>query len=143
VWRSCGAGPATGLALIAAIGAQNAVVLRCGGAACPAWWAVRSFASAARPPSLSAEVPRSRGSVITTALARTCLTPHVCLDTRVLLGGLAQQHGADARWVVGNATACSGPPRVTRCEKPGPAGSTGPGPGRNLPVWEPKGGDGI
>ena len=134
----------TGLALIVAIGAQNAFVLRqgirrehvgvvvalClvsdailivagtagigalvtrfpwaldalrwGGAAYLTWWAVRSFASALRPSSLAAEVPRSRGSVIATTLALTYLNPHVYLDTVVLLGGLANQHGPDERWV--------------------------------------------
>jgi L-lysine exporter family protein LysE/ArgO len=144
VWSIWGAGLTTGLALIVAIGAQNALVLRqgvrrehvgvvvilCmlsdavlilggtagigalvsrfpgaldvlrwGGAAYLAWWAVRSFASAARPSSLSAEVTRSRGSVIPTTLALTYLNPHVYLDTVVLLGSLANQHGPDARWV--------------------------------------------
>ena len=32
-------------------------------------------------------------------LAVTYLNPHVYLDTVVLLGGLANQHGSDARWV--------------------------------------------
>lgn len=34
-----------------------------------------------------------------TTLAVTYLNPHVYLDTLVLLGALANQHGADARWV--------------------------------------------
>ncbi len=134
----------TGLALIIAIGAQNAFVLRqgirrehvgvvvalCmvsdavlilvgtvgigalvsrfpealdmlrwGGAAYLAWWAVRSFNSALRPSSPTAGTPRSRGSVITTTLALTFLNPHVYLDTVMLLGSLANQHGPDARWV--------------------------------------------
>lgn len=144
MWSIWGAGLMTGLALIIAIGAQNAFVLRqgirrehvgvvvalCmaadallilggtagigalvsrfpqaldvlrwGGAAYLAWWAVRSFVSALRPSSLTAEAPRSRGSVITTTLALTFLNPHVYLDTVVLLGSLANQHGSDARWV--------------------------------------------
>jgi L-lysine exporter family protein LysE/ArgO len=74
-------------------------VLRWGGAAYLAWWALRSFASAAKPASLTAEAPRSRGSVIATTLALTYLNPHVYLDTVVLLGGLANQHGPDARWI--------------------------------------------
>ena len=144
MWSIWGTGLTTGLALIIAIGAQNAFVLRqgirrehvgvvvalCmlsdaalilggtagigalvsrfpealdvlrwGGAAYLTWWAVRSFVSAARPSSLAAEVPRSRGSVITTTLALTYLNPHVYLDTVVLLGGLANQYGPDARWI--------------------------------------------
>jgi L-lysine exporter family protein LysE/ArgO len=144
MWIIWGTGLMTGLALIIAIGAQNAFVLRqgirrehvgvvvalCmagdaililggtagigalvsrfpqaldvlrwGGAAYLAWWAVRSFVSALRPSSLTAEAPRSRGSVIATTLALTCLNPHVYLDTVVLLGSLANQHGPDARWV--------------------------------------------
>ena len=144
MWSIWGTGLTTGLALIIAIGAQNAFVLRqgirrehvgvvvvlCmlsdaalilggtagigalvsrfpealdvlrwGGAVYLVWWAVRSFVSAARPSSLSAEAPRSRGSVITTTLALTYLNPHVYLDTVVLLGSLANQHGPDARWV--------------------------------------------
>lgn len=144
MWSIWGTGLMTGLALIVAIGAQNAFVLRqgirrehvgvvvalCmaadallilggtagigalvsrfpqaldvlrwGGAAYLAWWAVRSFVSALRPSSLTAEAPRSRGSVITTTLALTFLNPHVYLDTVVLLGSLANQHGSDARWV--------------------------------------------
>ncbi|MEX5296305.1 LysE/ArgO family amino acid transporter [Kocuria sp. CPCC 205268] len=139
-----GAGALSGLALIVAIGAQNAFVLRqgirrehvgvvvvlCavsdavlilggtagigalvsrfpgvldvlrwGGAAYLAWWAVRSFVSALRPAALTAEAPRSRGSVVATTLALTYLNPHVYLDTVVLLGSLANQHGPDTRWV--------------------------------------------
>lgn len=144
MWSIWGTGLLTGLALIIAIGAQNAFVLRqgirrehvgvvvalCmagdaalilggtagvgalvsrfpdalevlrwGGAAYLTWWAVRSFVSALKPSSLSAEAPRSRGSVIATTLALIFLNPHVYLDTVVLLGGLANQHGPEARWV--------------------------------------------
>jgi L-lysine exporter family protein LysE/ArgO len=144
MWSIWGAGLMTGLALIIAIGAQNAFVLRqgirrehvgvvvalCmagdavlilggtagigalvsrfpgvldvlrwGGAVYLAWWALRSFASAAKPASLTAEAPRSRGSVVATTLALTYLNPHVYLDTVVLLGGLANQHGPEVRWV--------------------------------------------
>ena len=74
-------------------------VLRWGGAAYLAWWALRSFRSALKPSTLTAEAPRSKGSVIATTLALTYLNPHVYLDTVVLLGGLANQHGPDARWI--------------------------------------------
>ena len=74
-------------------------VLRWGGAAYLAWWALRSFRSAVKPSTLTADAPRSKGSVIATTLALTYLNPHVYLDTVGLLGGLANQHGPDARWV--------------------------------------------
>ncbi|MCD1143632.1 LysE/ArgO family amino acid transporter [Kocuria sp. LUK] len=144
MWSIWGAGLVTGLALIVAIGAQNAFVLRqgvrrehvgvvvalCaasdavlilggtagvgalvvrfptalevlrwGGAAYLACWAARSFASALRPAALTAQAPRSRGTVVATTLALTWLNPHVYLDTVVLLGGLANQEGAGGRWV--------------------------------------------
>lgn len=139
-----GTGLMTGLALIIAIGAQNAFVLRqgirrehvgvvvalCivsdallilggtagigvlvsqfplvldvlrwGGAAYLTWWAVRSFRSALKPAALTAEAPRSRGSVVATTLALTYLNPHVYLDTVVLLGSLANAQGDGTRWV--------------------------------------------
>jgi L-lysine exporter family protein LysE/ArgO len=143
MWSIWSAGLITGLALIVAIGAQNAFVLRQGirrehmgavvmlcvtsdavlifggtlgvgalvadfptalivlkwtGAAYLAWWAGRSFAAALKPSSLMTEAPRSLGSVVTTTLAVTYLNPHVYLDTVVLLGALANQHGSDYRW---------------------------------------------
>lgn len=143
MWSIWGAGLMTGLALIVAIGAQNAFVLRQGirrehvgavvlicllsdatlifggtagigalvtrfptvlevlrwaGAAYLIWWALRSFLSALRPMALTAQTPRSRGSVIATTLGLTYLNPHVYLDTVVLLGSLANQHG-DGRWI--------------------------------------------
>lgn len=143
MWSIWTAGLLTGLALIIAIGAQNAFVLRQGirrehmglvvglciasdaililvgtlgigalvsqfpaamtalkwsGAAYLTWWAARSFAAAVNTSYLTAAAPRSRGSVVATTLAVTYLNPHVYLDTVVLLGGLANQHGSDARW---------------------------------------------
>jgi L-lysine exporter family protein LysE/ArgO len=74
-------------------------VLQRGGTACFAWWAARSFAAALKPSFLTADAPRSRGSVVATTLAVTNLNPHVYLDTLVLLGGLANQHGPDACWI--------------------------------------------
>lgn len=139
-----GTGLLSGLALIIAIGAQNAFVLRQGirrehvgvvvllcmvsdaililagtagigalvsrfpvaldvlrwaGVAYLTWFAVRSFASALKPSALTADAPRSRGSVVTTTLALTYLNPHVYLDTVVLLGSLANQQGPDYRWI--------------------------------------------
>lgn len=137
-------GTLAGLALIVAIGAQNAFLLRQGirrehllevvlvcilgdvllisagtagiGALVEAapwllellrwagvlyllWFALSSFRSAARPGTLEPDAPASRGSVLLTALAITFLNPHVYLDTVVLLGSLANQHGPHDRWV--------------------------------------------
>ena len=134
----------TGLALIVAIGAQNAFVLRQGirrehigavvavcmtgdallivggtagigalvtrfpgalevlrwaGAAYLLWFAVRSFLAAVKPSALAEQAPRSKNTVIATTAALTFLNPHVYLDTVVLLGSLANQQGADLRWV--------------------------------------------
>lgn len=144
MWTTFSAGTMTGLALIIAIGAQNAFVLRqgvrrehvgavvavCaisdaililagtagigalvarfpnlvtvmrwGGAAYLTWWGIRSLLAARRPATLAGQSPQSRGSVVGTALALTYLNPHVYLDTVVLLGSLANQHGPDGRWV--------------------------------------------
>lgn len=145
MWTLAGTGLLTGLALIVAIGAQNAFVLRqgvrrehvgavvlvCmasdavlilagtagvgalvqavpwllevlrwGGALYLLWFAVSSLRAALRPQGLVAEqAQRTAGSVIATTLALTWLNPHVYLDTVVLLGSLANQHGPDARWV--------------------------------------------
>ncbi len=70
------------------------------GAAYLVWFAVRSFRSARHPESLRAgEVPRSaRGPVLATVLALTWLNPHVYLDTVLMLGNLANQHGVTGRW---------------------------------------------
>lgn len=76
------------------------VVLKWGGVAFLAWWAIRSFAAARQPSSLViALAAQSRGSVVLTALAVTYLNPHAYLDTVVVLGGLANQHGYDGRWL--------------------------------------------
>jgi len=145
MWTLAGTGLLTGLALIVAIGAQNAFVLRqgvrrehvgavvlvCmasdavlilagtagvgalvqavpwllevlrwGGALYLLWFAVSSLRAALRPQGLVAEqAPRTAGSVIATTLALTWFNPHVYLDTVVLLGSIANQHGPDARWV--------------------------------------------
>jgi L-lysine exporter family protein LysE/ArgO len=134
----------TGMALIVAIGAQNAFVLRQGirrehvgavvavcmagdavlivggtagigavvtkfpealevlrwaGAAYLLWFAARSFRAAAKPSALAEQAPRSKNSVIATTAALTFLNPHVYLDTVVLVGSLANQQGADLRWI--------------------------------------------
>lgn len=72
-------------------------VLRWAGAAYLVWFAFQSFRSAVRPHGLADDDARSRGSVVVTTLALTFLNPHVYLDTVVMLGSLANQHG-DQRW---------------------------------------------
>lgn len=47
----------------------------------------------------SAQAPAGLGAVVATCLAFTFLNPHVYLDTVVLLGSLAGQHGPDGRWL--------------------------------------------
>lgn len=46
----------------------------------------------------SAKMTETRSAVLMTTLTLTWLNPHVYLDTVILLGNLAQQHG-DRRWV--------------------------------------------
>lgn len=74
------------------------VVLKWLGGAYLLWFAISSFRSAAHPKALAEEAPRSTASVAATALALTWLNPHVYLDTVVLLGNLANQHGSE-RWI--------------------------------------------
>ncbi|MFI6680621.1 LysE/ArgO family amino acid transporter [Kribbella sp. NPDC050470] len=45
--------------------------------------------------------PTALRSVLLTCLGFTYLNPHVYLDTVVLLGSLANQRGADGRWIYG------------------------------------------
>lgn len=71
--------------------------LRWAGAAYLLWFAIGSFRSAARPGALASAGNRSRRSVVATTLALTFLNPHVYLDTVVMLGSLANQHGSE-RW---------------------------------------------
>ncbi|MFF1818730.1 LysE/ArgO family amino acid transporter [Kribbella sp. NPDC058245] len=142
------AGFATTLAMIVAIGAQNAFVLRQGlrrehvlpvvlvcslsdallitsgiaglgvlisgsplaltitkyaGTAFLLTYAAFAARRAFRPTALTAtdHTPTALRTVILTCLAFTYLNPHVYLDTVVLLGALANQHGPNARWLYG------------------------------------------
>jgi L-lysine exporter family protein LysE/ArgO len=146
------AGFATGMALIVAIGSQNAFVLRCGlrrehvlplvafcalsdallivagigGAGAvlrgnDAWMHITRYGGALFLASYGAlaaqrawrgvqlQVNGNEGSTLTAALAAcfgfTFLNPHVYLDTVVLLGAVANQRGAEERWIFG-AGAC-------------------------------------
>lgn len=142
---SAATGLLTGIALIIAIGAQNAYVLRQGlarehvlpvvavcalsdlalilagvsgigtvverapevvevvrwlGVAFLTWYGVRSLLAARRAAALAADGGRrlSRRSAVGGAVALTWLNPHVYLDTVLLLGSIANTHGADGRW---------------------------------------------
>ena len=68
--------------------------------------AVRSFRSAAAPQTLEAE-PVGRGSVVLAVLGATWLNPHVYLDTVVMLGGIAAQHGNLRWWFAAGAMTAS------------------------------------
>lgn len=145
-------GAISGLALIVAIGAQNAFVLRQGlrrehlssvvalcaisdaalifvgisgigavidrapialevvrwlGVAFLLGYGLRALARAAKPSSLTAslETTSSRRAVLLHAFALTWLNPHVYLDTVLLLGSLANQHGDEGRWWFGAGAA--------------------------------------
>ncbi|MDO5629046.1 MAG: LysE/ArgO family amino acid transporter [Mobilicoccus sp.] len=74
-------------------------VLRYGGAAYLAWFGLRSLWWARQSSGLSATAPRGAGSVALTSVALTWLNPHVYLDTVLMLGSVANQHGPDGRWV--------------------------------------------
>jgi L-lysine exporter family protein LysE/ArgO len=78
-------------------------VARYGGAAFLAGYAVLAARRAARPQALTAadRGPTSRGAAVITCLGFTFLNPHVYLDTVLLLGSLASQHGDDGRWMYG------------------------------------------
>ncbi len=83
-------------------------VVRWLGVAFLVWYGVRSLLRARRTGGLQAsgdDIP-SRRSVVLMAMALTWLNPHVYLDTVLLLGSIANQHG-DARWWFGLG-ACSG-----------------------------------
>ena len=78
------------------------------GAAYLVGYGITCLWSARRPRVLEAgaAVP-SRGGVLATVLALTWLNPHVYLDTVLLVGSLANQHGTPGRWwfAAGAATA--------------------------------------
>ena len=55
--------------------------------------------SARRPKGLDVQgTVATRGGVLATVLALTWLNPHVYLDTVLLVGSIANQHGPDGRW---------------------------------------------
>jgi L-lysine exporter family protein LysE/ArgO len=65
-------------------------------------YAVLALRRAVRPGELHAATggaPAGLGTVLATAAALTFLNPHVYLDTVLLVGSIANQHGNDGRWV--------------------------------------------
>ena len=78
-------------------------VARYGGAVFLLGFAVAALARARRPGRLvpSDARPATRSGVLLAALGFTFLNPHVYLDTVVLLGSLAAQHGDPGRWLFG------------------------------------------
>jgi L-lysine exporter family protein LysE/ArgO len=77
-------------------------VVRWAGAAFLLAYAVLALRRAVRPGELHAATggaPVDLRPVLITAAALTFLNPHVYLDTVLLLGSIANQHGHDGRWV--------------------------------------------
>ncbi len=82
-------------------------VVRWLGVAFLAWYGVASLWRAVRPDALQ---PADRGAAslrvaVVTAFALTWLNPHVYLDTVLMLGSVANQHGATGRWWFGAGAA--------------------------------------
>ena len=75
-------------------------VVRWLGVAFLTWYGVSSLLRARRAETLRAadRVTVSRRGVAARALALTWLNPHVYLDTVLLLGTIANQHGSPGRW---------------------------------------------
>lgn len=73
-------------------------VFKWAGAAYLLWFAFTSFRSAIHPQALEMRESSPSRSIVLSALAITLLNPHVYLDTVVMLGNLANQHGPDRWW---------------------------------------------
>ncbi|AIY02296.1 hypothetical protein ART_2697 [Arthrobacter sp. PAMC 25486] len=96
-------------ALIAAVPAV-VVVIRLAGAAFLVAYAALAAKRAFRPGTLTAGAQQGglgRKAVLATALTLTWLNPHVYLDTVLLLGTLANQHGEQRWWFGAGAAAGS------------------------------------
>ncbi len=83
-------------------------VVRWGGVVFLLCYAVLALRRAVHPDALRADGSATGPSLraaLTTAAALTFLNPHVYLDTVLLLGSIANQHGADGRWVFATGAA--------------------------------------
>jgi L-lysine exporter family protein LysE/ArgO len=78
-------------------------VVRLGGAAFLLCYGVLAVRRTLRPQAMvqADRAPAALGGVLLTCLGLTFLNPHVYLDTVVMLGALANQHGTDGRWAYG------------------------------------------
>lgn len=77
-------------------------IVRWGGVAFLLGYAALALRRAVHPDALRAGESGTGASLraaLTTAAALTLLNPHVYLDTVLLLGSIANQHGDDGRWV--------------------------------------------
>lgn len=86
-----------GMGALVAASPRLLLALKWFGAAYLVWFGVRSLLSARRPGRLTGGASAGRASIVATTLALTFLNPHVYLDTVLMLGNLAAQHG-EARW---------------------------------------------
>jgi L-lysine exporter family protein LysE/ArgO len=82
-------------------------VVRWLGVAFLTWYGVSSLLRARNADALRAadRGAASRRTAVLTALALTWLNPHVYLDTVLLVGSIANQHGATGRWWFGGGAA--------------------------------------
>lgn len=101
---------AAGVFGLAAVLLEHPLVLsvaRWGGAGFLLWYGVKALRRAWAPSALTAglSLPRSRRTVLLSALAVTLLNPHVYLDTVLLIGSLGAQQGVPLAFVVGAACA--------------------------------------
>ena len=83
-------------------------IVRWGGVVFLLCYAVLALRRAVHPDALRAGDAATGASVraaLATAAALTFLNPHVYLDTVLLLGSIANQHGGDGRWVFATGAA--------------------------------------
>lgn len=77
-------------------------VFRWGGGLFLLWYGISAALRIFKPESLEVDMSSAGPKTVTHALAlasaMTYLNPHTYLDTVVLLGSLANQHGVDGRW---------------------------------------------
>lgn len=98
-----------GIGFVSRLHPDALTILKYAGALYLVWFGVRSLLNARHAAGLEVDrAPVAAGSVALTALALTLLNPHVYLDTMVLLGSIANQHGPHDRcWFAGGAVASS------------------------------------